>query len=525
MKKYWKVLIAMLVSIAILSTLFAGCNKADKQTSQKSDNGKKITLKILKSKAAHEVPHEQMDVFKKLEEDTNIHVQWDNPPDENFNERYNLVMASGELPDVIIGMPSGDVLKYAQMGVIIPLSDQIDKNAPNLKSWMEKRPEIKKAITFTDEKVYYFPMFDETPAGNNPLVVREDWLKKFNMKSPVTTEDWYNYWKAVKEKDPNENGKADEIPFSGNGIGVARSLVTGWDVLDGFYSEPDDGEKIHYGPIENKYKEAITWIAKLYKEGLIDKEIATNDEKAFQGKVGQNLVGSFRGALGGTIMAFNATMPKQIPGFKVMGTAPIKGPNGHQVHASLDQSPRTVIGAVITKADKNVDETVKWIDYFYSREGSVLINMGIEGKDYTNKNGTLTFTDYVLKNPDGLSPKQACGTFSIGQSIGPYVLIKEQPEALDDAAVKETKKKFIIPYMDISKKYVLPNLSFEAADDETRRAVMADVQTYVDETIIKFILGQEPIGNWDKYVEKVKGMKIDNVIKIYQKAFDSYNSR
>ncbi|HBM80691.1 MAG TPA: hypothetical protein DD426_07630, partial [Clostridiaceae bacterium] len=70
MKKYWKVLIAMLLSIAILSTLLAGCNKSNQQTSQTADNGKKITLKILKSKAAHEVPHEQMDVFKKLEKDT-----------------------------------------------------------------------------------------------------------------------------------------------------------------------------------------------------------------------------------------------------------------------------------------------------------------------------------------------------------------------------------------------------------------------------------------------------------------------
>jgi putative aldouronate transport system substrate-binding protein len=151
--------------------------------------------------------------------------------------------------------------------------------------------------------------------------------------------------------------------------------------------------------------------------------------------------------------------------------------------------------------------------------------MGIEGVHYTNKNGALTFTDYVLKNPNGLSPKQACGTFSIGQSVGPYILVKEQPEALDDAAVKETKQKLIIPYIEESKKYVLPNLAFEAKDDETRRAVMADVQTYVDEMIIKFILGQEPIENWDKYVQKVKGMGIDKVVQVYQKAFDTYNSK
>ena len=98
-------------------------------------------------------------------------------------------------------------------------------------------------------------------------------------------------------------------------------------------------------------------------------------------------------------------------------------------------------------------------------------------------------------------------------------------ERLDDAAVKETKKRFIIPYIEESKKYVLPNLSFEANDDATRRATMADVQTYVDEMIIKFIIGQEPMENWDKYVQKVKTMQMDKVIAIYQKSFDSYNSK
>jgi putative aldouronate transport system substrate-binding protein len=464
-----------------------------------------------------------MEVFKVLEEKTNIHIQWDNPPSENFKERYNLVMASGDLPDVIMEMPSGDVLKYAQMGAIIPLNEQINKNAVNLKSWMEKRPEIKKAITYADGKVYYLPMIDEKLSGNTPLIVREDWLKKLNLESPVTIEDWYKVWKAFKEKDPNENGKQDEIAFSGGGIGTARSLVTGWGILDGFYSDPKDGGKIHYGPIESRYKEALVWIAKMYKEGIIDKEIATNDEKAFQGKVGQNLVGSFRGPLGGNMVAFNGSMPKQIPGFKVMGTAPLKGPYGEQIHASIDQSPRNIIAAVLTKANKYVDRTMKMIDYLYGQEGALLINMGIEGRTYKMENGKPVFTDFVFKNPNGLSAKQACGTFSIGQSAGPYVLIKEQPESLDDTAVKETKAKFINPFIEESRKYVLPSLIFEANDDEVRRQVMADVQTYVDESIIKFIIGQESLDNWDKYVQKVKSMGIDKAVQAYQKAYNSYN--
>ena len=62
--------------------------------------------------------------------------------------------------------------------------------------------------------------------------------------------------------------------------------------------------------------------------------------------------------------------------------------------------------------------------------------------------------------------------------------------------------------------------SFSSEDDAVRRAVMADVDTYVDEMIIKFVSGREPLSNWDTYVEKVNGMGIAEVIDIYQKTLN-----
>ena len=61
-------------------------------------------------------------------------------------------------------------------------------------------------------------------------------------------------------------------------------------------------------------------------------------------------------------------------------------------------------------------------------------------------------------------------------------------------------------------------LSFSSEKDAERRAAMADIETYVDEMVMKFIPGREPIENWDTYVAKVKEMGIENVIGIYQEA-------
>ena len=155
----------------------------------------------------------------------------------------------------------------------------------------------------------------------------------------------------------------------------------------------------------------------------------------------------------------------------------------------------------------------------------MLLNMGIEGTHYTMQDGEPIFTDYILNNPDGLSPKQAVGTFTIAQGTMPSVLCFSETSQLDDAAVLEAKENCIIPFLEESNKYVIPGtLSFSSEKDAKRRAAMADIETYVDEMVMKFITGREPIENWDTYVAKVKEMGIENVIGIYQEALDAWNS-
>ena len=83
----------------------------------------------------------------------------------------------------------------------------------------------------------------------------------------------------------------------------------------------------------------------------------------------------------------------------------------------------------------------------------------------------------------------------------------------------------LLDFLEESKKYVLPgSLSFTSEQDSERRAAMADIEIYVDEMVMKFITGREPLSNWDTYVNTVKQMGIDNVLSIYQEAVDAWNS-
>lgn len=488
-------------------------------------SAERITVKIMKPKAASEVSLDQMEIFKVMGEKFNIDFEFDNPPEDSYEERLNLVMMETTLPDVICQIPMTDILKYGEGGVILPLNDIIDSKMPNLSAEIDKRDGVRQALTYSDGNIYYMPMLDEKVSGNLPYIVREDWLNALGLESPVTIDDWENYWKLLKESDLNGSGKHDIIPFSGYSMDNLRNFCTAWGVLDDFYTDPKDGGRVHYGPIEDDYRDALVWMKKMWDAGYIDQELITMDYSSFSAKLAQNIVGSFTGPLGGMLAAQNSTMPAVVEGFHVAATVPPVGPDGEYIHSNIDQEPRAVAAACITATCKNVDRVVEWLDYMYSAEGNLLVNMGIEGKTYTMENGEPVLTDSIMHNEDGLSPKQAVGTYTFAQSYGPFVLSSYLTGQLDDESVNIAKTECIIPFLEVSKQYVIPGtLSFDSEADEIRRTAMADIETYVDEMVMKFITGREPIENWDAYVEKVKQMKIDDVLEIYQTALDAWNA-
>ena len=71
--------------------------------------------------------------------------------------------------------------------------------------------------------------------------------------------------------------------------------------------------------------------------------------------------------------------------------------------------------------------------------------------------------------------------------------------------------------------FCLGCLTADEAKQKTR--VMADIETYVYETIPKFITGDESLDKFDAFVEQIKAMGIADIIKIQQAALDRYQNR
>lgn len=483
----------------------------------------KITITVLAQKEATELePFENMEVFKILEEKTNIAVKFDQPPKTSFMERYSIVMASKDLPDVITVMPPEDVPKYAATKTIIEMTDIIAKEMPNFSGYMERFPEIKAGIRGLDGKIYSIPskIYDYAE-WNNPIIVRADWLEKLKVEIPKNIDEVYKMWVAIRDGDPNENGEKDEIAYTARDAkGRVRSFLTAFGVVDGFYNDPDEN-KVKFGVLEPGYRQGIEWLRKCYDEGLIDPELPSASEATLQSKVAQNIAGTWRGGMRGNFATYQSTFEKEIPGFKLVGVPTIESVNGRHIHHSRPKYMEST-RCVITSSSKYPVEIARWLDYAFSEEGNILFNFGIENKTYVIKDGKPVFAEPIINDPQGRSPFIMQTTFSPVSGVGfpliyhePAVSQLENPEVV---AVRNAMGKYEQDALD----YVLPDLMFSSEESEIIRNTMAEINTYVDEELAKYIYSKGDFATWNAFTDNVRKMGIQKVIDIYQKAYDNY---
>lgn len=485
----------------------------------------KLTLKFLCYNWGDYAYGNDMAVFQELEKRTNIHLDWQLLPAEDNLTKLNLIMASGDLPDLVSyadgSNPKSLFDKYASQGAIVALDELIDKSAPNIKGLLTtqpyKVPNFKAEITGADGKIYALPTLAEVHTGEI-FCIRQDWLTKLGLNVPTTTDELYTVLKAFKEKDPNGNGKADEIPLSyDNGLADVAILMNAFGAHESYYADTADNT-IKFGPIDAKYKDGLTFANKLFTEGLLDKTYINKSSEDFRAKVSNNLVGMFYAWPMSGLGFANTAVQKIDANAKYVAMIPVKGPNGDQYkeRPQLMVAPRTVI----TSANKNPEETIKYLDYLYSKDGNNLMNYGVEGKDYSlDASGNPIFSDYVLKNPDGKDPATVRG--EEGMQIGlPYIsTFACESQSVTDQNVKDAWK----IYTENDVLYPsFPSLSLDETQLGDISGAITDIKTYVDEHSDKMIMGTEPLTNFDKFVETVKGMGIDNVLKTYNDVYAKY---
>ncbi|GAA0178880.1 extracellular solute-binding protein [Clostridium sediminicola] len=534
---------AMLLASALTISSFTGCANEPKSTDVDfsmdnleltSNEAEKITLPISEEKITlsyFAMPesyitskmkgYSEMTIHQEAEKLTNINIKWREESYTDPRPKMNLMFSTGEPEDIIwdVYKATGGPKKLLDDELIIPLNSYIDKYAPNLKKLIEEHPDLLHQISTDDGRIFMFPQLriDPITRANSGFQLRKDWLDKLNLKEPTTIDEWYTVLKAFKEKDPNGNGEQDEVPF----VSASRKKTSkclnnfsiAFGVIDDFFV--DDGE-VKYGPLEAGYKDFITTMAKWYSEGLIDPEYAVQESKNFDAKITGDKGGAYYAALSGNLGKYlNAKKGEE---FDLVGVPMPKAPDGKSYVAVDAFAKLAPHGASIGANNKYIVETVKWLDWHYSEEADTLYNWGIEGQAYNVTDGKKHYTDLILNNPDNLSKEEAAAKYAGGTMT--QMPIKDNGDVFRElkSLPQQIAASAIWSKGDTSK--ILPLLYF--SDDKTleNTNILAEVNTYVDEMFNKFIMGIEPIENYDKFVEQIKEMNIESVVENYQESYD-----
>lgn len=435
----------------------------------------------------------------------------------NSVEQFNLMMASGALPDIVGGDSLKDnFIRYGMEGAFVPLNKLIEQHAPNLKAFFKSHPAALKSITAPDGNIYYIPYIPDGTIARG-WWIRQDWLAKLKLKEPKNINELHTVLKAFREKDPNGNGQKDEVPFFSRDPEQVFHLLNFWgcratgsdSALD-FYV---DGGKIKHPFAEPCLKTGMKNLAQWYKDGLIDTEIFTRKNRAREQLYGNNNGGLTFDWFASTA-AFNTSISKTVPGFNLVAIAPPADVNG-KVWLENTRAQVKPDGWAITYVNKNPVETIKLFDFMFSRKGRDVANFGVEGLTYEYKNGKAVFKDAVLNNSKSVTTQ----LWEIGAQL-PIGFWQDY----------EYERQWTIPEALVGiDMYTKGNWGVEDfygvnMTKEERTvfdANIADIKTYMTEMAQNWILGTKDVdASWADYQAQLKKKNLDKVIAVMQKAYD-----
>ncbi|MCZ8515427.1 extracellular solute-binding protein [Paenibacillus filicis] len=325
---------------------------------------------------------------KKLRELSKTDVTLDLIPHREFDQKLTLLFAGGELPDLLQthGINKPEVAPAVDTGILIPLNDLIDKYGPNLKKNISKEAWDFASVS-KDGKIYGIPTTNPTPNGN-VMMVRKDWLDKLGLKPPKTVDEYIDMLRAFRDKDPNGNGKADEIPYSGREkLAFTEAFFGAYDVLPADWKF-ENGQLVP-NMIRPQMKTALGVYKKLYEEKLLDNEVFVQQAKDWDAKIkAKGIVGLWTHA---ARMAdkWSAEVKTGTPSAQLEVIPAPTGPDGKGGFGIGSQVGGNVW--VIPKTTKNPQAAIQFLDWFYSDEAQKFLTYGLEGEDYTVDNGKINY--------------------------------------------------------------------------------------------------------------------------------------
>lgn len=505
MRKKWVILTA---SVVLAATAMAGCGNNGSTTSPSPATSQSNEKDKAKAKAApteisvmtvfysQEPPSDDNPILKEIEKRTNtkVKINWVSP--NNYNDKMNVTLSSGDIPDLMLIMdPNASTYKsMAKQGAFWDLTD-LYKTYQNLTGF----PKESWFNSSLEGKNYGIPRVRPVD-GDFVVQLRKDWLDKLQLKVPTTTAELYEVMKAFAQNDPDGNGKNDTYGMAGDFGNIERAFLQsygGRKLVDG---------KLVSTIFDPKEKDYLTWIANAYKEKLIPEDFAVLKGTQVKdmlkaGKVGVTPVDTLEAT-----WDYTSELRKTVPNADFVAIPALNG---------IAQKSSGFFGIYVIPKQKVSQEKLKkileFMDYGSGEEGGTLATYGIKDVHYSEQDGFKVATPQA--QTDNVSA-QALG--QLFQKFDPYTA-----RAYRSGMPKEIFER--------NKKVIDERAKISQADpavgliSETDIKLGPDYWKKISDLKIKIIMNKLPLSAWDEYVNELKNDK--NFLQIDKEFTDAYNKR
>lgn len=474
-------------------------------------------------------------LYQEVERRTGIKVTWIHPAAGQETEAFNLMVASQDFPDLIyhnwLNYPGGPERAIGD-NVIIRLNEIVDEHMPNLSGHLDRNPVWAKAAVTDEGSLFQIPFI----RGHEDLMVfygpqvRGDWLAELGLEVPVTLDDWEEVLVAFQENGLSEHPLTfTSLTQGGRGINApGNAFIQPFGTTWAFHQE---NGQVYFGPYRDEFRDFLVFFKDWFDRGLVDPEFVSQDRAGMDAKVLNGVVGAWTNYTGSGIGAYLDALRGRPEAFEI---APAPYPvlnSGDTPFMGQRDNPLPGSGMAISTQARDPQLAAEWADFAYSEEGHILFNFGIEGESYewtTEYPGfegerVPEYTDLMSNDPDGRTLAQMGGLYTRSFYSGPII---QDRRYIWQYAHRPTQREAIQIWAQTdAAQHMMPNVSATPEESEELSAIMSEINTYRDEMVIRFILGQEPIGNFESFQNQLRRMGIERALEIQQAALDRYNAR
>lgn len=482
----------------------------------------------------------------------NMTLKFQQPASGTEADSLNLMLGTGEYTDLIdTTQYTGSISQLYDDGIIIDIAQYLDY-MPNFKKLLEENETFRKNTYNDDGKILGLTFMSASDIDMwGGLTYRRDILETMtggNVQfpsgndEPTTVEDW-DYMLPLMKQYFDAAGMADSavLILPAQGYFPSNDLIGTFGTSSTYFL---DNGTVKYGPMEDGFYNYLKKMNEWYKAGYIYKDFASRTSDLFYLPNTALTYGGAAGIWFGLTSQLGTAMSLPDYGLNVDVRAlksPIDAANGKTTAYSntLFTTAQNEYGAVaVTSSCKNVERLLATMDYMYSEEGSMLKAYGLTaeqaaGNEIYEKNGLVdgTYTiaeDGTFKYNDKLVIAGVGGTVDQGHFIGGRLPSLRQTK-YDDAYITDVNKAASSTWTAYEADNIrLPKtLTRTAKEDATYTSDTANITTYVNEKVLKFILGTEELNEttWAEYKAQLVDYGIEDDIAIQQAAYERYLAR